>query len=106
MLPRFMCDFRRSDPAGRPHCQTTHRTNEMITRIWHGRTTPENADTYEALLRTEVLIDIKDRNMPGFHGIQVLRRDQGHEVEFIKIMRFESIEAIRTFAGDDYEMAV
>jgi antibiotic biosynthesis monooxygenase (ABM) superfamily enzyme len=78
----------------------------MITRIWHGWTTPENADAYEALLRTEVLIDIKNRNMPGFHGIQVLRRDLGHEVEFIKIMRFESIEAIRGFAGDDYEMAV
>jgi hypothetical protein len=78
----------------------------MIIRIWHGWTTPDNADTYEALLKEEIFVGIENRRIAGFHGIQLLRRDVGAEVEFVTIMRFGSLAAVREFAGEDYEVAV
>jgi hypothetical protein len=78
----------------------------MIVRIWHGWTAPDNADTYEALLKEEIFVGIENRRIPGFNGIQLLRRNIGAEVEFITIMRFDSLAAVREFAGDDYEVAV
>lgn len=78
----------------------------MIGRVWQGWTTPENADAYESLLRHEVFLHIEGRQIPGFREIQLLRRDLGAEVEFMTIMWFESLEAVRGFAGDDYEAAV
>ena len=77
----------------------------MIGRIWHGWTTPENADTYEKLLRTEIFPAIASKNVPGYRGIQLLRRTLDVEVEFITIMLFDSLDAIRQFAGEDYELA-
>src|SRR5512136_979119 len=78
----------------------------MISRIWHGWTTPGNADDYEALLKEEIFTGIEGRHIPGYRGIQLLRRAAGDEVEFITIMRFDDLEAVRQFAGDDYEAAV
>ena len=74
----------------------------MISRIWHGWTTPANADAYEALLKEEIFVGIAARQIPGYHGIQLLRR----EVEFVTLMTFEDLEAVRRFAGEDYEEAV
>jgi heme-degrading monooxygenase HmoA len=51
-------------------------------------------------------VGIHDRNINGFKNIQLLRRDVGHEVEFVTIMLFDSLEAVREFAGEDYEVAV
>jgi heme-degrading monooxygenase HmoA len=78
----------------------------MISRIWHGYTTHENADVYEHLLREEIFEGIKGRNIKGYRGIQLLRRKVGNETEFITIMRFDTLDAVRDFAGDDYERAV
>lgn len=78
----------------------------MIGRIWHGWTTPENADAYESLLRHEIFAGIEGRQIPGFQGIRLLRRDLGTEVEFVTVMWFDSIDAVRVFAGEDYELAV
>jgi len=78
----------------------------MISRIWHGWTTPENADAYEALLQEEIFVGIGDRQIPGYRGIHLLRRDVGDEVEFVTVMRFDSLEAVRAFAGEDYAVAV
>jgi antibiotic biosynthesis monooxygenase (ABM) superfamily enzyme len=78
----------------------------MISRIWHGWTVPANADAYEALLKSEIFTGIQSRNIPGYRGIHLLRRDVGDEVEFITIMWFDSLEAVRIFAGEDYEAAV
>jgi antibiotic biosynthesis monooxygenase (ABM) superfamily enzyme len=75
----------------------------MILRIWHGWTIAENADLYEALLRKEIFGGIQDRHIPGFEGIQLLRREAGDEVEFVTIMRFDSPEAVRGFWGEDYK---
>jgi len=78
----------------------------MIGRVWHGWTSPANADAYEALLKSEIFQGIQDRQITGYRGIHLLRRDLGDEVEFVTIMWFESIDAVRTFAGEDYEAAV
>jgi heme-degrading monooxygenase HmoA len=78
----------------------------MIARIWHGYTTPENADGYENLLRTEIFHAIENRHIEGFKDIQLLRRELQNETEFITIMRFESIDAVKKFAGKEYEKAV
>ena len=76
----------------------------MIGRIWHGWTTPKNADAYESLLRAEVLPGIG--RIEGFVGAQLLRRAAGAEVEFVTLTLFESLDAVRAFAGEDYETAV
>ncbi len=78
----------------------------MISRIWHGWTVPRYADTYETLLKDEIFVGIESRSIPGYRGIQLLRRAVGDEVEFVTIMWFESVEAVRAFAGDDFEVAV
>jgi hypothetical protein len=78
----------------------------MISRIWHGWTTPENADAYESLLRGEILPGIRGRHIVGCKSIHLLRRDLGDEVEFVTIMWFDSLDAVRVFAGEDYEVAV
>jgi hypothetical protein len=77
----------------------------MVGRIWHGWTTPENADSYERLLRVEVFPGIAGKGVSGYRGIQLFRRDIGAEVEFITIMWFDSWEAVKRFAGEDYEKA-
>jgi antibiotic biosynthesis monooxygenase (ABM) superfamily enzyme len=77
-----------------------------IIRIWHGWTAPEDADSYEALLKEEIFVGIKAREIAGLKGIQLLRRELQNEVEFITIMRFDSLEAVVEFAGEDYEAAV
>jgi len=64
----------------------------------------ENADSYEGLLRREVLPGI--HRVKGFQGAQLLRRDGKEETEFVTITLFDSLDAVREFAGEDYEVAV
>ena len=78
----------------------------MITRIWHGWTDLEKADAYETLLREEIFTGIAERGIAGFNGIRLLRRETGGEVEFVTLMEFDSMNAVREFAGEDYELAV
>jgi antibiotic biosynthesis monooxygenase (ABM) superfamily enzyme len=78
----------------------------MICRLWHGWTTPENADAYERLLRDEVFRGIAARRIPGYRGIELLRRASGVEVEFVTLMWFASLDDVRAFAGAAYEQAV
>jgi antibiotic biosynthesis monooxygenase (ABM) superfamily enzyme len=79
--------------------------SKMIFRIWHGWTKPENADVYENLLRNEIFPAIASKNVSGYRGIQLLRRKTGNEVEFVTIMRFDSLGAVKQFAGEDYEIS-
>jgi heme-degrading monooxygenase HmoA len=78
----------------------------MIGRIWHGWTTPDNADAYEALLRHEIFAGIEAREIPGYRGIHLLRRNAGVKVEFVTVMWFDSLDTVRAFAGEDFEAAV
>ena len=78
----------------------------MISRLWHGWTTPANADAYQRLLRDEIFPDILAWKIEGFRTIRLLRRDIGGEVEFITDMVFDSLDAVKAFAGPDYEHGV
>ena len=78
----------------------------MIYRIWHGWTTHANAQKYQSMLEEEIFVGIQDRQIRGFLGIELLRRQPEDEVEFITIMRFDSLDAVREFAGEDYEAAL
>jgi heme-degrading monooxygenase HmoA len=78
----------------------------MISRVWHGWTSRKNADAYEELLRTEIFSGIAKRSIQGYRGIHLLRRDVDDGVEFVTIMWFDSLDAVRAFAGEDYEVAV
>jgi heme-degrading monooxygenase HmoA len=76
----------------------------MIARIWHGYAKPEHADAYEAMLMPETLPGIG--KVRGYRGSYLLRREVGDEVEFVTILLWDSLEAIRAVAGADYETAV
>ncbi|HKN37149.1 MAG TPA: hypothetical protein VJX16_28230 [Terriglobales bacterium] len=76
----------------------------MIARLWHGWTTPANAEAYEKLLRSEILPGI--HRIKGYQGACLLRRNAAKEVEFVTLTFFDSMDAVRAFAGEDYEAAV
>ncbi len=63
-----------------------------IKRIWHGWTTPKNADLYQDLLHHEVFPGIESKEIEGYRSVELLRLDQKEEVEFVTIMTFDSIE--------------
>ncbi len=79
----------------------------MIARIWHGWTNPEHSDAYEKLLKEEIFTGIAAKGLSGYKGIKLLRRTaENKETEFVTIMWFDSYQAVKQFAGDDYEQAV
>lgn len=78
----------------------------MIARLWHGYARPADADAYERLLREEIFRGIASRAIPGYRGIELFRRPIGEEIEFLTLMRFDSLDAVRAFAGEDHEAAV
>jgi antibiotic biosynthesis monooxygenase (ABM) superfamily enzyme len=77
----------------------------MICRLWRGWTSPENADDYERIVRTEVIPGIEARNIPGFRHIDLMRRDLGDEVEFQTLMWFDDLDSIKGFMGEDYSLS-
>ena len=78
----------------------------MIARWWRGWTaTREDADSYERLLRTTIFPSV--RRHEGCRGTYLLRRDLADGgAEFATLTLWESLDAVRGFAGDDYEVAV
>ena len=76
-----------------------------VCRLWRGWATPENADAYERIVRGEVIPGIEARRIPGFRHIDLMKRDLGGEVEFQTLMWFDSLDAIKTFVGEDYSVS-
>jgi heme-degrading monooxygenase HmoA len=76
----------------------------MITRMWRGWTRAAEADRYERHYRSEVMDTL--RQVPGFRGARLLRRTVGQETEFVSLTLFDDLDAVRSFAGADYETAV
>jgi len=76
----------------------------MICRIWRGWTAPGNADAYESHLRDELFPRLeRELGAKGYRGFHVLRLSRGDDVEFVTMVWFTSIDAVKAFAGDDYE---
>jgi heme-degrading monooxygenase HmoA len=76
----------------------------MIARVWKGWTKPEDADAYEKLLQEVVYPQLKE--LPGYMGGYILRNELKDETEFIAFNLFESIEAVKAFAGAEYDVPV
>jgi antibiotic biosynthesis monooxygenase (ABM) superfamily enzyme len=78
-----------------------------IARIWYGWTSRENADKYERMLREEVLLEIAKRSIPGYKGAEIfIREGENDEMEFITLLRFETLDGVKIFAGKNYETPV
>jgi len=73
----------------------------MIARIWHGWTQRADAEAYEEMLRNEIFPSIAARNIEGYHGAELFISDDGGEVEFVTLLRFDSMDAVKEFAGAD-----
>src|SRR4029079_5126493 len=73
----------------------------MIARIWHGWTKPEDAKTYEQLLREEIFPSIAARNIEGYRGAELFVREDANEVEFVTLVVFDPMNAVAELAGLD-----
>jgi hypothetical protein len=78
----------------------------MILRLWRGWTMPENADRYEELIRETIFPGILGKTITGLEGLELFRRPNEAEVEFMTLMRFASWDAVKSFAGPDWEVSV
>ena len=76
----------------------------MIARIWHGRTLTAKADEYERYLNASGVERMLKTD--GNHGVEVLRKSDGPRTDFVVISYWESIDAVKRFAGKDFEKAV
>ena len=76
----------------------------MIARVWRGWTLPGDADAYERLLRDVVYPAL--RELPGYVGGYILRQESDEACEFVTVNLFESLDAVKAFAGEDYETPV
>jgi heme-degrading monooxygenase HmoA len=76
----------------------------MIARVWRGWTSTKNADAYEKLLREIVYPGLQ--TIEGYVDGYILRHDNQDETEFVTINLFDSLDAVKAFAGSDYEVPV
>ena len=76
----------------------------MVARTWRGWTRSEDADEYAEYIAESGLRAY--RETPGNRGAWIMRRDEGDTTEFVTLSFWDSLEAIRAFAGDDLERAV
>ena len=76
----------------------------MIARIWKGAVRPEDADAYADYIRATGFAEYGET--AGNRGAWLLRQDDGDRTEFVTLSMWESVDAIRAFAGDDIEAAV
>lgn len=72
--------------------------------MWRGWTAVEDAQAYADFLLGSLFPSM--REIDGFVDADVLRRRDGDEVAFLTLTRFDTLDAIRAFAGDDYEVPV
>jgi antibiotic biosynthesis monooxygenase (ABM) superfamily enzyme len=73
----------------------------MIARIWYGWTKRANAKAYEEMLRNEIFPSIVARKIDGYRGAQLFIREDDDEIEFLTLLRFDSMDAVKEFAGAD-----
>ena len=87
--------------AGRLWSAPYHGNREMIARIWHGWTKRTDAKTYENMLRDEIFPSIAARNIKGYRGAELFIREDDNETEFVTLLRFDSMDPVKEFAGAD-----
>ena len=75
----------------------------MIARTWHGRVPAAKAEEYYAYLQRTGVPDYA--GTPGNRGVFIFRRTEGSVTHFLLTTLWDSVEAIKRFAGDDYTQA-
>jgi hypothetical protein len=84
----------------------------MIARVWRGWTAHQNADALEAIIRTETIPNMLSKDIAGLREAQVFRLERLGETEFIMILWFDDLEAVRALAvargssEEDYEKSI
>ena len=76
----------------------------MIARVWRGITAADKADAYIAYLRETALSDYA--KAPGNCGVTVFKRIQGEHAEIVLLSMWESMDAVRAFAGGNPDRSV
>ena len=76
-----------------------------IKRVWHGWTTPENADKYLHILQNQVIPGIEAKKLDGYRKFEILRLKHPTEVEFVTMITFDTIDHVIAFQGEDYQKA-
>jgi heme-degrading monooxygenase HmoA len=77
---------------------------EMVIREWRGRASLEQATAYPKHFHDHVVPEL--RKLRGFVGAQLSRRGLDDKIEFLVLTRWQSLDAVRAFAGADLERAV
>jgi hypothetical protein len=78
----------------------------MILRVWRGWATRESADRYEEFIRATIFPGILGKTIVGLEGLELFRRPLEVEVEFMTLVRFTSWDAVKAFAGPNWEVSV
>ena len=86
---------------GAPGGRALPLNDPMIARIWRGWTKRVDAKPYENMLRDEIFPSITGRKIKGYRGAELFIREDGDEMEFVTLLRFESMDAVKEFAGSD-----
>src|SRR5947207_4350536 len=73
----------------------------MIARLWHGWTKRADAKAYEEMLRDEIFPSIAAREIDGYRGAELFILEDDDEIEFLTLLRFDSMDAVKEFAGAD-----
>jgi heme-degrading monooxygenase HmoA len=76
----------------------------MIARFWSGAVRRTDADTYADYIRDTGFTEYAET--AGNRGAWLLRRDAGEQTEFITMSLWDSVDAVKAFAGEDIEAAV
>lgn len=94
-----------SSDADRHDLATGMTSRFLICRVWRGWTTKNHADAYERIVRRDAIPAIEARRIPGLRVIDLVRSEREHDVEFMTLMWFDSLDSMKGFTGEDCEVA-
>ena len=78
-------------------------SDHIIVRMWHGRVPRDKAEAYRDFLVRRAVPDYE--SVKGNLGVEILMRENDGVVDFLVLSYWESMEAVKNFAGEDYEKA-
>jgi len=93
-----------AQPSASASPEAKTKSQRLVARLWHGRTLTAKADSYEKYLNETGVKKILATD--GNHGVEVLRHTDGPKTDFVVISYWESLDAVKRFAGADYQKAV
>lgn len=92
-------------PATMGKNQNQMDKKNKIIRTWKGWTSLKNAPTYENMLVEEVFPEVQKKGVHGLEKVSISTMEKNDEMEFFIVLQFDSLDAVKMFAGEDYENA-